>query len=446
MCLSLPAYADCPAEMGGSSDWDILTGKMTYSPRARSIFGFGPEDSITIEMVREATHPDDLPRTSAMSRRALDPAIRDKQPFEYRLIHRRTGETRWVLAHGDAIFAKVDGTLKAVRFLGTIEDITERKSLEQKLLDADVTRVLAFEAAGMAVWEFDLVNEELSVTSELKALFGFQAEEHPTLEDFRNCYLPGQREVLRKAAETAQAAGSSSFSAEFKIRRFDNMERWMLLRAQFVAGAEGTPTRIVGVLIDIDDRKRAEQQQQIMLRELDHRVKNSLSVVLALASQTFRNTASVTEALSVFQGRIKALALANDALVDRQWGSFDLPILVDKVTAPYREDGNDPFVIDGEPVRLRPTANTPLALVFHELCTNAAKYGALSVPSGKVRLTWREQDGGCWISWVEEGGPPVQNREMKGFGTKLISQILARDFKNLKIDMLPGGVRCEIFV
>ncbi len=116
----------------GIWDWDVATGRMTYSPLAKAICGFPPDKDVAYEDARAVTHPDDYPRTGAMAQRALDPAIREVEPYEYRIV-RGDGSTRWVVANGEAVFAQVDGEVRAVRYVGTLQDVTERKQAEQAL-------------------------------------------------------------------------------------------------------------------------------------------------------------------------------------------------------------------------------------------------------------------------------------------------------------------------
>ncbi|MBA3578282.1 MAG: PAS domain S-box protein, partial [Sphingomonas sp.] len=132
----------------GIWDWEIATGRMTYSPLAKAICGFDPDQEVTYDDARAVTHPDDYPRTSAMARRALDPAIREVEPYEYRIL-RPDGSIRWVVANGEAVFAEVDGEVRPLRYVGTLQDVTDRKQAEQVLHEQ--TAILAQLAEGVIV-------------------------------------------------------------------------------------------------------------------------------------------------------------------------------------------------------------------------------------------------------------------------------------------------------
>ncbi len=424
----------------GIWDWNLVSNEMDYSSRAREIYGFPASGPISFEMVRAATHPDDLPRTSSQSRRAIDPEIRDQRPYEYRILRADNGEERWVLAHGEAIFADLDGSPRAIRYLGTIQDISEQKSREQDLRDSATRLQLAIEAANLAVWELDIATDGLKTSPELNRLFGFPEDVEPSIEEFRARYLPGERERMQAAAIAVLKTGQTRFEAEFRIKPADGAPRWLMVRAEVLLNAEGGFERVIGVVMDIDERRRAEERRHLMVRELNHRVKNSLSVVQALAGQTFRDDVAVKDALPVFRARIRALASANDVLVEDEWKGFSLHTLAQRITDPYRQAGSDPFTIEGEDVLLGPNLNVPVALALHELCTNAAKYGALSVPEGRVFISWRSEDAGLVLDWREENGPAVAPPAEEGFGTTLLKQILAREFESVEMNFAPRGM------
>ncbi len=428
----------------GVWDWDLLGNTFEYSPRAREIFGFGPDEEITLDALRALTHPADLPMTSAQAKAALDPQAHVNAPFEYRIV--RNGELRWVRAHGEAIFADFEGRRRAVRFVGTVEDITERKAAEEAATESARKLRLAVEIARMAIWEVNVTTGELTVTPELNAIFGFPRDAMPGIEAFRACYLDGEQDRIRRAGEEAMAAGHTKFEVDFRIRRLDNVVRWLLLRAEVLRDAGGNYSRVVGVLLDIDEQKRNLERQQMLARELSHRVKNSLTVVQALAGQTFRENYPVLRSLEEFRGRLQSLAFANDILVATEWQAFGLRELLLQVTQPYRNDNQSPFQIECEEHSLHARLSQPLALALHELCTNAAKYGSLSVPDGRVRVRCREAAGKIEIEWKESGGPRVPPSPGMGFGTRLLTSILVQELGALELRFDPDGLFCLISI
>jgi PAS domain S-box-containing protein len=428
----------------GIWDWDLVTNTFEYTNRAREISGFSADEEVTLEKLRELTHPEDLPITFAQAQLALDPDKRVDKPYEYRII--RHGEIRWVRAHGEAIFTGRNGERRAIRYIGTIEDITERKQAEAALGESARKLRLAIEIAGIAIWELEIASGKLTRSPELNRMYGYAPDDEPPVEAFRSHYLPGEQERIRLAAADSMAAGNSKFDVEFRIRRLDGEIRWLLLRAEVLRDAKGDYDRVVGVLLDVDEQKRNLERQQLMTRELSHRVKNSLTVVQALAGQTFRDGQPIHRSLEEFRGRLHALALANDILAKTEWREFGLQELILQVTAPYRGSGGDNFEMDVGDTMLNSRLSQPMALVLHELCTNAAKYGSLSVPDGKVSITCRDRDGKTEIIWKESGGPAVSPLQGGGFGTRLLTSILVHELGELELRFDPDGLMCRIVI
>lgn len=429
----------------GTWDWVLDTNDMVYSPRARAICGFSPDEPVNFEKVRAVTHPEDLPRTSAQAQRALDPAIRSREPYEYRVIRADTGEVRWVLAHGEAIFARSGGGHKAIRYLGTIQDITERKATEDALRHSELRQRLAIDAARMAIWELDVGTGSAQISPELARMFGLDPADGPTLEDLHRHYAPGERERIQRAGQEALAEGKTHFETEFRARWPDGSLHWLLMRAEVLFGPSKRPERVIGVLLDINERKRREEQQMLFMRELNHRVKNSLSVVQSIANQTFRDDRADPEALQAFRQRLYALASANDVLVEQEWTAFSLRALVERLVAPYR-DPAERIVLSGPELSLPPRLNVPLALVLHELATNAAKYGALASKGGRVTIVWREVEKGVELTWAESGGEYVEGPLRRNFGMRLISEILPIELGAVDFEARPEGVFCRILL
>lgn len=438
----------CEAAALGIWDWDLAGGNLVYSPRARAISGLPPEGPLTMEAIRARVHPQDLPRTTAMSLRALDPTIREKIPYEYRIVH-PGGEVRWVEAHGEAVFGIRDGRESVLRYVGTIQDVTEQKRAEERERDNAARLRLAIEAGRMAVWEWRAVSGEVTGSPELYRLLGFPEQRRPSLEEIRSGYLPGESERVASKAQEAIAAGDDFFEVEFGYRGPDGVNRWMLLRAEIRLDAGGKPAAIVGVLLDVTEQKRAVEQKQLLIHELNHRVKNTLATVVSIAGQTLRNAPDLDSARRDLEVRLIALARAHDVLTSENWQGAGLRDIVDQAVAPYRGPSGERFEIAGPAVRLPPRAALVFALALHELATNAVKYGALRVPDGHVAIHWRLLDlprgPGLVFVWTEHGGPPVRTPERRGFGARMIERSLTYELDGkVTLEFRPEGVVCTI--
>lgn len=254
------ARLEMAAEAGGIGiwDWNLQDNSFVYSERAKKICGFLAGQPVTYQMVKDVTHPEDFPRTSALARKALDPDCRADEPYEYRII-RTDGQLRWVLARGVATFANVHGALKAVRYVGTIQDITERKQVEEALRENDSRLRLAIDAGRMAVWEHHSATDTISSSPALFRVLGFSEGATPTVEDIRARYAPGERERLRQAARAVLDRGDRHFEIEYGYLWPDGSVHWLALRAEFIL-EDGVPVRTVGVVTDVTDRMRIESE------------------------------------------------------------------------------------------------------------------------------------------------------------------------------------------
>jgi two-component sensor histidine kinase/CHASE2 domain-containing sensor protein len=183
-----------------------------------------------------------------------------------------------------------------------------------------------------------------------------------------------------------------------------------------------------------DERDRAAAHQQLLIQELNHRVKNTLATVQSIAMQTSRHTRESGEIAGVLTARVGALARAHDLLSEGSWRGADLADVVTRTLAPYvAEDGSSRLSLSGPPIALGPNAAVSLHMAFHELAANAAKFGALSTPDGRVAVAWRLSSSGgdhgsLELEWRETGGAPVAEPLRRGFGSRLLEQALAREF------------------
>jgi PAS domain S-box-containing protein len=437
----------CEAAELGIWDWDLVDGTFVYSDRAREICGIPPGVPITLETIRQGVHPEDLPRTSAASRRALDPEIREKIPYEYRVVH-TDGSVRWVVAHGEAVFGLQNGRPAALRYVGTIQDVTEQKRAEERDRDNAARLRLAIEAGRMAVWEWRADTGRITGSPELYRLLGHPEGSVPSLDEIRAGYLPGEQERVQAAGQAALAAGDDFFQVEFGYRGPDGNVRWMMLRAEIRLDAARRPAAVVGVLLDVSDQKKAVEQKQLLIHELNHRVKNTLASVVSIAGQTLRNAPDLDAARADLETRLVALARAHDVLTSENWSGAGLREIVDQAIAPFRQPAGR-FAVSGPPVRLQPRAALVFAMALHELATNAAKYGALSADGGAVTIAWSltetPRGPGLHLVWSETGGPPVSRPRRRGFGSRLIERSLAYELDGrVSLEFRPGGAVCTI--
>jgi two-component system CheB/CheR fusion protein len=197
---------------------------------------------------------------------------------------------------------------------------------------------------------------------------------------------------------------------------------------------------------DITERRLWEQRQQMLLRELSHRVNNTLAVVQAIARETLRHAPSDADFVARFDGRLAALSRAHNLLVASEWHGANLAELARSQLDAHASDASDRVDIDGEPISLPADLATPVALVLHELATNASKYGSLSQPEGRVLLGWtiaKENNRRVLVLvWQEQGGPPVNSPVATGLGTTLIDTAIPG--ARVKREFRPEGLRCTI--
>ncbi|HYG26003.1 MAG TPA: PAS domain-containing protein [Caulobacteraceae bacterium] len=421
----------------GVWDWDLLSGEMVYSERAKEISGFPPGEPVTFEMVRGVTHPEDLQFTIPQMERATDPKIRDRSPYEYRLV-RPDGEVRWVLAHGQALFEQG----RAVRYVGTIQDITEQRQTAQELLDANARLRLAMDAGRMAVWDVDIGTGELTASPELNRLLDFPDGVTPTLDELRDRYVPGEGQRVRQAGQAALERGERYFEVEFRYRWRNESVRWMQLRAEIMRAEDGLPRHVLGVILDITDRKEAEDRLKLLAREVDHRANNLLAVVQATVKLSEADSAAGLK--EVIEGRIAALAHAHNLLASGRWVGADLRRLIEEELKPYLTAAGR-VRLEGPAVSLRPEAAQTLAMALHELATNAVKYGALHAPAGSISVSWsRTADGDLRLRWKETGAEGVKEPDRRGFGVGMVERAIHQLRGSAAFEWRSGGLVCDI--
>lgn len=215
-----------------------------------------------------------------------------------------------------------------------------------------------------------------------------------------------------------------------------------IARLQAVARATATALANVRLIASLEE---AVERRDYLIRELDHRAKNSLASVLAICNRTLRGAPSAEAFAKTFRERVTSLATAHEHLARGRWGAADLAELVELAVAPFRAGHKDQVHVQGPAINLRPEAAVSFMMTCHELATNAVKYGALSTPGGRVEIRWSLNDepapGVLTFHWRETGGPPVAEPLRRGFGTDLITRGFSRDVGGeARLDFAPGGV------
>ncbi len=220
--------------------------------------------------------------------------------------------------------------------------------------------------------------------------------------------------------------------------------RHLLVRYFPDRDANGAVRGFYSLAIDISERKQAEERLKLLAAEVDHRAKNMLALVQIMLRQTKAET--VREFVAAAQGRVAALARAHVVLSEQRWVGADLQRLIEEELAPYRAHAPTRVVIDGPPVALELRAAQSCALALHELATNAAKYGALSTPAGRIECVWSiAPDRGVAVIWTESGGPPAKKPNRRGFGMNVIERSIADQLEGkVQFEWRSDGLRCTM--
>ncbi|WP_372624408.1 HWE histidine kinase domain-containing protein [Falsiroseomonas sp.] len=310
---------------------------------------------------------------------------------------------------------------------------------------------LVFESAtDYAIYTLDLGGRVRSWNPGARRILGWSEAEmlDRTTDDF---FTPEDRAAeglpaseLRRVVEKGRAENE-----RWHIRK-DGTPFWASGLVMPLRDESGGLRGFLNILRDRTEARREDERRTLLLRELDHRVKNTLAVVQSVASQTERSTVVPSSFGEAFRARLMALARAHDMLAGACWAGAPLREMLEGTLAPYAGPGGARrFTVDGPPVLLPPNATVTVNLAFHELATNAAKHGSLAVPDGTIEVTWTVEPNGDGpavdILWREVGGPPVAAPERRGFGSRLLEHGLAREFGGeVRLDFVPSGVQCRM--
>jgi PAS domain S-box-containing protein len=555
----------------GIWEWDIASNDVYWSERQREIFGVSGTEPASYALWLSRIHPEDLNWVEDAARRLLDPESGGQMHLQHRLLL-PDGKVRWIESHARMIYHEG----RPQRLLGTVTDITSRKTSEETLLHSLAALEVALDAADAVPWQYNVLTREIRWTSRVNKLFDvLNEDDHPTMDQFLNAVHSDDRAALvairaqekaaepgekftvelrlqrndgsitwverrsiigadeadgrwvigvdldisaRKLASDIQAetlrslelererlevalltgrlgvyewnAGDtevwwspetfplygvtqdtfrptiesftalihpddreelwrkskhsietrSLFEHEYRVVWPNGEMRWIANRSKVSTDPRTGKKRLIGVAVDVTERKLYEENIRLLMREVNHRSKNLLAVVQAVASQSARVTDPAMFSRR-FAERLQGLAASHDLLTKELWQSVDLRELVKSQLFHFNGIIGQRIVIDGPPLRLSAPAAQALGMALHELVTNAAKYGALFTQEGTVSVTWTVSSHEFALSWREANGPPVVPPGRKGFGTAVMTDLAENALGgSVVLEFAPGGI------
>jgi PAS domain S-box-containing protein len=359
--------------------------------------------------------------------------------FEFGLFSYSSTNARVLAAQGNilgvALFAYVLAALFEERRLGEVKVKANEARLQKALV-----------VGGVAAFDWDMRSDLLENSQSAAKILGIDSQQTVTASSFLARVHSDDRQAF-KLLLSSIGPSNPSFSAIFRYTRPDGQEVWLEQTSKAEFDADGNVLRLEGLMLDITDRKRADEHQRLLVSELDHRVKNVLAQVSAVANSTRRGSGSMDQFLRSLDGRIQSMAAAHTLLSESGWQSVGLHVLVRTGLAPYLTDTN--VIINGTDVALTSDQTQAVAKVLHELATNAAKYGALSTSGGQVSVNWDCKPNGraaiLILVWRESGGPELPSRIPSGYGTNLIRNLIPHELGG-RVDLVfaAKGVNCRI--
>ena len=361
----------------------------------------------------------------------------------YRVRHEEDGS--WVYVHDQGIIVSDDDGVPK-RIVGSRRDISKQIEMDHRLRDAEERRRLALEATQTGTWEWSAGSDEMVWDRRQCEIFGMQFVERVPLADVRSRLHPEDAKLRDDRLSRAMKEGTP-YECEVRLVFETGETRWISEKGDILG--TGRNKRLIGISFDVTEAKEAQARDALLMAELDHRVKNILASIQAVARQSVKGKANGQEFVAALEGRLQALSNMHSLLSSMKWSGVKFHELLDALFAPYASPGNDRLTVVGPAFTLTPNAAQPVALTIHELATNAVKHGALSKQDGKVKIEWeetaRESESIVVLHWTERKGPRVSRPKSKGFGLKVIENLVASELgATVEMDFRPTGLICRI--
>ena len=326
----------------------------------------------------------------------------------------------------------LDDRGETLRIFAASRDITERKRADARLRESRARLAHAADAAGLTYVAVDLEEASLQTPDNFDTVMGYTAYREEAIEGARGPQLlldhVDIRDRLRVAAALQKflSGCEPSGKIDYRVHGDDHIERCIETVWSVDYEANGKPLRAFATNLDISERRRAEEKTHLLMGEVNHRAKNLLAVVQAVAQQTAKHDEPTTFVARLSE-RISGLAASHDLLVKNQWQGVEMTDLVKSQLAHFQDLVGTRVHLDGQSARLTPSAAQGIGMALHELATNAGKYGALSNGVGQVRISWHIAMAVrpmLFISWLETAGPSVAPPKCRGFGQMVIGRMV----------------------
>ncbi|HEY8616023.1 sensor histidine kinase [Phenylobacterium sp.] len=346
------------------------------------------------------------------------------------------GRRGWFLG----TFSPLAGRTPRVSFV--LIDVTARRAAQEEAERQGARLQLALSAAGLGLWEYDIRADAVTWDARTRELFGVEPDAAIDFASYMARLRPDEAPMMRAAYQAAlRGENGGRYSVEHRTRARDGSERWVRSWAQVLFGADGQATHVLGTIQDISEEVAARERQALMVAELNHRVKNNLATVQSMAAQTARGARDLASFKADFEGRLVALARTHDVLTQNAWTGAELSVLAARELEAFRGRVG----VEGGAVQLTAGQAQAIGLILHELATNAAKYGALSRPAGRVEVSWGVAGGVLRLTWREAGGPAVSAPARTGFGTRLMQKLARGDLRGAaRAEWAADGLRFEL--
>jgi PAS domain S-box-containing protein len=311
-------------------------------------------------------------------------------------------------------------------------DVTDRHRAFEALAASEERLRLALSAGVIGTWDWHVQSDRVFADERFFAeVYGVdpkQAEAGAPIGMFIQSVHADDRKRLERSINEALLSGAD-FSEEYRLVQADGSVRWVLAMGRAYRDDRGQAIRFPGATIDITERKQIEQHRDLLTNELSHRVKNMLTTVQAISDQTLRESSTMSEARSKLSTRLVAMSRAQDILMGKGLAGVEIESIIKTAIEPHAGEGGR-FRLQGPQIAVSPRSALSFSLALHELATNAAKYGALSAPDGRIEITWRIAPGAensFELTWAETGGPTVAEPTRRGFGSRMIESVLTAE-------------------